>query len=270
MQNYLKDLNATMKYENTALEMKESDFCENQDQREHLKLLLNSALGKFNQKEKKINSRFIRTTRELQTMLEEQDIIDLNDISDNICQVNYRTNFSSKNRKTNPTILAFITANARISLHQKIIQLVKKNFTPFYCDTDSILYAGPKNVKSPLKISLAFGDFKHELGEEAIIQKFEAFGRKNFSVTYAKRNSSNVQTIMKVCGISLDSKIAQDQLRDAYIRKEKQPKITQIRLLRQKNISLPLPSLQYVTLNNVDVRCERKLGKDKSTLPWGF
>lgn len=216
-----------MKFKNSPLELKLSDFVENCEHREHLKLLLNSALGKFNQKEKQINSRFIRTSRELQSLLEDKtDIVDLNDISDNVCQVNYRTSFPSKNRKTNPTILAFITANARISLHKKIMQLKRQKFVPFYCDTDSILYAGPKGIEPPLNISLAFGDFKHELGEKTTIEKFEAFGRKNFAITYTNNTTQTSQTLMKVCGLALDSKIVQERIRNAHVLQEKKSKNT--------------------------------------------
>ncbi len=48
-----------MKYSNTSLELKLSDFVESPAVREHVKLLLNSALGKFNQKDTKIASKFV-------------------------------------------------------------------------------------------------------------------------------------------------------------------------------------------------------------------
>ncbi len=273
MKKYLKELNLTMHYEDSQLELKESDFFENPELRQHIKLLLNSALGKFNQKEKRIRSCFIRTTKDIERLLQDEtEITNLNDISDTICHVNYRTTFKSRNRRTNPTVLAFITAKARVFLHKKIIYLSKEGFKPYYCDTDSILYSGPPNQPSPLKYSLAFGDFKQELGENSIITKFEAYGRKNFLVTYKdKTGNEPVKTLMKVCGMSLQSKIVQDEINEASIRKEKNPKISQIRHIFNKDISVHLPSHKYLKLNNVYLRCERKIEEiDAATVPWGY
>ncbi len=261
-----------MEFTNTPLELASSDFQENKQVREHVKLLLNSALGKFNQKDPEISSKFVRNSEDIDRLLAaNKEIIDFNDISDHICQVQFRTNYRSKNRRKNPTILAFITARARIFLHKKILLLAKENFSPFYCDTDSILFAGPKEMSVPLQYSLAFGDFKHELGETANITSFQAYGRKNFSIVY--ENEKGSQSIVKVCGMNLESKIVQDELTEVAKEKKKYPKLTQIRKVYQKEIGVRLPSIHAVTLNNVKFNCERKVEIESDNLvtkPWGY
>ncbi len=157
-------------------------------------------------------------------------------------------------------------------MHKKIILLVKKGFKPYYCDTDSILFSGPKDSRVPLTFSLAFGDFKHELGEKTKISRFEAFGRKNFSISY--ENQTGPQTLVKVCGMTLESKIVQDELAHAAEIRESAPKLTQIRKIFRKEIGLRCPSLQRTTLNKgMKLSCERKLDtdtEDRSTKPWGY
>ncbi len=261
-----------MKYANTPLQLAVGDFKENAAVREHVKLLLNSALGKFNQKDTQIASKFVRTAKDIDNLLKEsKEIIDFNDISEHICQVNFRTNFRSNNRRSNPTILAFVTAKARIFLHKKILLLEKHKFRPYYCDTDSILFSGPPTAKIPLNFSLAFGDFKHELGEDSKITRFEGYGRKKFSISY--ENQEGNQSLMKVCGMTLESHIAQEEFVAAAKRKEKCPKITQIRKIFQKELGLRCPSVQHVTFNNKHLSCERKICKETNdicTEPWGY
>ena len=186
--------------------------------------------------------------------------------------MNLRSNFTFQNRKTNPVILAFITAKARISLHKAIMTLVANQFSPYYCDTDSILFSGPKDAKIPLKFGMAFGDFKHELGEKSKILKFEAYGRKNFSIFFSNTDGKS-NHLIKVCGMTLESQIVQKEIEDIFLFEKEKPKITQIRKIFSKNMSLRLPSIQRITLNNIDLRCERKNdGKcpNLTTKPWGY
>ena len=276
LNQYLDDLNGAMKFKNTRLELFRNDFKENLELRQHIKLLLNSALGKFNQQPNRVTTKFIRTTEELEKLLREgNEIVDLNDISDFICQVNLRSNFPMQSRKTNPIILAFITAKARISLHKYILLLRSKNFSPFYCDTDSILFSGPINKPIPLEFSLAFGHFKHDLGKDSIIDKFEAYGRKNFSICYRRKGETKGATknVIKVCGMTLKSAIVQEEMKTVLENATAKPKITQVRKIFKKDLAIRVPSVQRITFNNVDFRCERIIETScpyLTTKPWGY
>ena len=271
LNKYIADINKTMEFSGN-LELSLTDFSKNFDLQRHIKLLLNSALGKFNQKDIQIRSRFLRTTEDFEKIFstENERIVDVNDISDNICHVNVQSNYPSKNRRTNPAILAFVTANARLFLHKKILLLKEKQFQPYYCDTDSILFAGKKEVSIPLKFSLAFGDFKHDLGECAKIQEFRAYGRKNFSLKYEKEGET--KTLTKVCGMSLNSKIVQEEIKSIEMSETQKPQISQFRKVYDKNIRSREPILQKVAYNKSDFRCQRKLcdSNDVLTKPWGF
>ncbi len=261
-----------MEFEGTELQLKQEDFKEDVETCQHLKVLLNSALGKFNQKNSHIHSKFLRSTEDFEKLFKEgAEIIDINDISDFICQVNIKSNVCVRNKKTNPIILAFITARARVDLHSHIKNLVAQQFVPFYCDTDSILFSGPTKRKVPLPFSLAFGDFKHELGENTTIKKFESYGKKNFSIAYESGNERKM--LMKVSGLSLQSKLMQEEMVRIFEDRRKCPKIPQIRQLFEKKFSIALPSVQQISFNNVDVRCERKISSkcpNLSTKPWGY
>ncbi len=263
-----------MNFEDTVLQLEMKDFKEDEGTRQHLKLLLNSALGKFNQKNSQVYSKFLRTTKDFEKIFQSgEEIVEINDISDYLCQVNLKSNFRTQNRRTNPIILAFITAKARVNLHTHILNLVKRNFCPYYCDTDSILFSGPRQKNIPLQFSLAFGDFKHELGENVSIKKFEAYGRKNFAIAYERQDHDEHKILMKVCGLSLQSKIMQDEVSLLFAEKKKKPKLAQIRQIFKKKLSIGVPSVQQITFNNVDIRCERKIistCSKLSTEPWGF
>ncbi len=260
-----------MEFSNSPLQLEENSFKQNLEAREHIKLLLNSALGKFNQKNTNIASKLVRTTAEIEELFKEcgDSIVDFNDISSSICQVHFKTNTPIKSRQRNPTILAFVTARARISLHKNIMHLVANNCQPFYTDTDSILFSAPtRNI--PLDIGLSFGSFKHELGENTKIKSFRAYGRKHFYLSYQRENKED-DMMVKVAGLTLNSHIAKKDFQEVLV--SPKPQIRQIRNIFQKYTHTKSAEVRYVTMNNVDYRCERKVNRDcpiLSTKPWGF
>ncbi len=274
MKRLLQDINDTMKFTNTNLELRPNDIQENEVVRQHIKLLLNSALGKLNQKQHYIRNSFVKSAEEMEKLFEEKrdKIIGFNDDHEDICQVFYEGNNSILNRKRNPTCLAFITAKARIFLHKRILDLAEKNFLPFYVDTDSILFAGnSKKHLCPLKFGHAFGDFKHELGENTTITSFNCMGRKNFSLIYNENGGGEEKRLTKICGMSLNSKISQEQF--ALSISKRNPKLTQVRAIFDKDKDFRIPHVQERTLNNVNIRCERKVDNKSPyhvTYPWGF
>lgn len=266
-------MNDVMEFTNTPLELDKESFKENFEAREHIKLLLNSALGKFNQKTSNINSKLVRSSMEMEKLFEEcgENIVDFNEITDSLCQVHLKSNSPThiQNRQKNPTILAFVTARARISLHKNLMNLVAHNYKPFYTDTDSILFSGP-NKNYPLEFGLSFGSFKHELGENAKIKKFQGYGRKNFYLSFQKPNEHD-DMLVKIAGLSLNSELAKKDFKNLFL--DPKPKIRQVRNVFQKHSQTKSTQIRYITINNVDFQCERKVSEDcpiLSTKPWGF
>ena len=264
-----------MGYAGTSLELKIKDFEDSPNVRKHIKLLLNSALGKFNQKQQHISNTFVSNSEEMQQLFQErgEDILGFNDLDENLCHVtlsNKSVNSKFKSRKTNPTVLAFITAKARIMLHRNIIHLTNNGFQPYYVDTDSILFSGNKSICPPLNFGLAFGQFKHELGETTEITEFQAYGRKNFLLRYQNQENMQKKMLAKVCGMTLNSKISQDEF--SKLACERRPKITQVRNFFESSVRHHQPRVQTVTYNNVEIRCERRICQDNilSTKPWGY
>ncbi len=255
------------------LKLTKNDFKENQEIRDHIKILLNSALGKFNQKSHHISNKFITNSTEMEKLFQEsgENILGFNDLDENICHVVLKTTGGVKQRKTSPTLLAFITAKSRILLHKSLIQLVEAGFVPYYCDTDSILFSGKKNKTPPIKFGLGFGTFKHELGERTKIREFTGYGRKNFFIRYEENDSNEQKILAKICGMTLSSKIAQDEFaKKAW---EKNPKFTQVRNMFLSPFSASSPTIHSITHNNINIRCERKICEDskiQQTLPWGY
>ena len=262
-----------MGFENSRLQLEKNDFKDEPDRREHIKLLLNSSLGKFNQTSQNVSTKFIRSAGEMDNLFQNhaEDIIDFIDINSTVCQVNLRSNFPSKNRRTNPIILAFITAKTRIFLHQQIVKLTKANMLPYYTDTDSILFTAKTNVRPPLEFGLGFGNFKHELGEKSTIKKFHAYGRKNFFIAYENEHSKKESLLTKIAGMTLNSQLAKGEFKKLVV--EKNPKLAQIRNVFKQQLRMTIPVVQRVTLNNVEYRCERKVDKNSDNLitkPWGY
>ncbi len=270
---FLRQLNETMEFTNTNLELEVEDFNDNEGVRQHIKLLLNSALGKFNQKNHNIKCKFVKSADELEDLFRQKysEILSFNEM-DSVCQVSLKDNFPLKKRQANPTILAFITANARIFLHKQIMQLVDSQFQPFYTDTDSILFSGPKHCAPPLNFGFAFGDFKHELGENSKILEFKCNGRKNFSLRYETETGKEFVDV-KVAGMTLSSKISQEEL-EKLNGNENAVKITQVRHTCKAKFHKRVPIVQKHSMNTiVSEKCQRIVNENSdilSTYPFGY
>ena len=82
-------INESMQFSDSAIKLTPNDFEENEDLRQHIKLLLNSALGKFSQKNQYISSTFVKCAEDMEKVFEEKgkNIIGFNNDHEDICQV---------------------------------------------------------------------------------------------------------------------------------------------------------------------------------------
>ena len=70
-----------------------------------------------------------------------ENVIDLDEYFCQLVAEEDKKTYTGIDRKTNCTVLAFITARNRIRLHRQMMVLEKDGSNVFYCDTDSILFA---------------------------------------------------------------------------------------------------------------------------------
>ncbi len=200
----------------------------------------------------------------------EETVENVIDIDDFFCQLVTKKEEKSLNidRKTNCTILAFITARNRIRLHRQMIQLQNAGCTLFYCDTDSILFTTLKGEPIPLPISPAIGDFKYEIPETSSILSFDAYGRKNFELSI-DHSQGKIEKITKVCGMTISPKFVQDELKH-------RSKICPIQVKQLRNRFTKEDGIHKATISKFTLKktrnCERRVKTNTpclETVPWG-
>ncbi len=266
-------MNERMGFEGSPLELKEEDFQENENMRQHFKLMLNAGLGKLAQQAGQNETQFVSTHKDISKLWEEQEITDIFGISDSLCQVNTKRKVGRNivPSSSNPIIYAMITARTRILLHKSITLLERNNMNVYYCDCDSILFTANDSDPVPLDIGLAFGQFRSELGDSAKILSFEAHGRKNFRLTYKKNNK--VETLFKLSGISLTSTIAHNVAINNFDLPPNIPskKVPQIRSVQKEKLCTR-KEIRNVKMRQ-DIFCQRRIDRSEMTIrtyPWGF
>ena len=264
-------MNEDMGFLNTKLELSHRDFVENPNARQQFKLVLNSMLGKLAQKPLSEYSRFISDKKELDKVA--LDVSKIHTVTDNFCHISQRLEGRGINTKGNCVVYAFITARNRITLHKNMAELVRNGFELYYCDCDSIIFAGTKERSLPIPVGLSFGDFKEELGREKKIKHFYCLGRKQFKICVQESGSNKEEHFLKVKGISLSSEMVRKKVLNAF-----PEDFSTIEKLEEKEIEVPqLRRIQNSCEKQIfhikaQTNCQRKQCEDvpKSTLPWGF
>jgi hypothetical protein len=97
-------------------------------------------------------------------------------------------------------------------LYEKLETVAKTSFsTLLYCDTDSIIYAHPKE-NNPLKTGPHLGDLTDELKGYVIVE-FASGGNKQYGLLYFPIDEpDNLKYILKVRGITLNNEILSSTL----------------------------------------------------------
>jgi hypothetical protein len=88
-------------------------------------------------------------------------------------------------------------------MHQTILKLEQDGCEPLYCDTDSILFAAPKNYKLPFETGPCLGQWKPVLGEATNIKKFYSLGPRNYCLVY--ECNGKLDYVTKIKGLSVSS-----------------------------------------------------------------
>lgn len=269
-----------MGFENTNLELKVDDFSHNPDLRLQFKLILNSMLGKLAQKPSNEETTIVNSNEQLQEILKKSEVTNINCVNEDFCEVRYKQEGKKAaiDKKGNCIAYAFITARTRIYLHSNLMLLHRRGFKLYYTDCDSIIFSGNQKQRDlPLPLGIAFGDFKAELGENVDIHDFSCLGRKQLQIQYAKRTQSvpSLQFLYKIKGLSLDSKQAQEQVKEHF------PTAETTKQAFQSDLKIPVPQIRRI--NNKTTKqtfclstrsaCQRKVVVDDQnlyTIPWGY
>ncbi len=263
----------------TALQLQMNDIQFNPSKQETYKLLANSMLGKFAQRSQFPQTLFVNSQEQIEEAFAKNELIDFFPVTNEICQLEVLPNEDLKRgpkRSGNCVIAAFVTAYGRIHLHKTLLNLKENGFEPYYVDTDSIIFAGPKQKALPLSISPCLGEFKHELGAKATIQSFACLGRKNYCINYKVDNTQH--TCTKTSGLLLSSTIA-SQATTGYenillARNENKVKTLNVPQIRQfvlkEETKITQKLLNVRVSNEIDVQrfCSHEVTKE--TVPFGY
>ncbi len=264
-----------MGFSGTNLELKLEDFSNDPALRKQFKIIMNSMLGKLAQEITKEKGQFVSSKKELDDLMKTHNITNVNLTSNTFCHVNVEAKKVNQfNKKGNCIVYAFITARTRIFMHQHMTNLQKCGFKLFYSDCDSIIFSGKKDTSPSLPIGFAFGEFKAELGLNTVIKSFSCLGRKQFRLEYFKKETKEKEIIFKLKGISLESKIAKQEVLDKFPK----PHALAEAILSKKKICIPqvrrIQNSYRKQLFHVTSNCssQRKCGGDDhlTTYPWGF
>ena len=179
----LKDMNKSMMIENTNLELKKTDFAKDEDQRNLIKLLLNSTIGKFASRPR-VNTKFVNSKKEFYDVLCTEDVC-LAEVRGDVAKLTVKERKKIYSSKGSMVITAYITARTRIMLHKYAMLIANSGYSLYYTDCDSLFFSGPKNQKVPLPVGTSFGDFKEVYKN---IVSFSCVGRKRYCVTINEEN----------------------------------------------------------------------------------
>ena len=201
----LKDMNKSMMIENTNLELKKTDFAKDEDQRNLIKLLLNSTIGKFASRPR-VNTKFVNSKKEFYDVLCTEDVC-LAEVLGDVAKLTVKERKKIYSSKGSMVITAYITARTRIMLHKYVMLIANSGYSLYYTDCDSLFFSGPKNQKVPLPVGTSFGDFKEVYKN---IVSFSCVGRKRYCVTINEENKK--KSVKKISGLALDSMMTKEEV----------------------------------------------------------
>ncbi len=262
-----------MQFSGTSLELREEDFEDNYRLRDHFKLMLNAALGKFAQKRDVQEVHFLKTNEEINRLANQKKIVSVNDICEDFCQINTQGQ-ESYSPFANSVIYSFITARTRIRLHQSIEALHASGMHIYYCDCDSLLFSASYTAAPPLDIGPSFGQFKNELGRNTKISQFICHGRKNFKLSYTEEENNCKKSLFRIRGISLTSSKAKNIVENSFSPKVV-PDLASIKIpqVRKRSQHMQTKICRQDTCLKQNIECQRYVDfstNSKETFPWGY
>lgn len=164
------------------LRLNKNNIKKNKVARAVAKLALNSLWGKFGMREdmrkhKELNLTLTKNLKEFKEMKKTMEIYNISMITENIVQVEYKSDLDEQILDVSVPIASFTTAHARLRLY-KAMELI--NHDVLYMDTDSLIYV-VKQDKNPIVLGDNLGDFTNELQTDEYIEEFYSSGVKSYA-----------------------------------------------------------------------------------------
>lgn len=151
------------------------------------KALLNSLWGKLAQRAERDEVRYTTSAREFHDLLGDprQDTVDFVHLNEQLdrCVVRRRWPFVQAPETNNLAVACYVTAHARLHLHERLEEVRVAGGRMLYCDTDSVYFVRPRRRAGEQQFLRsegdAFGQLKREWPDRRIVQFFSA-GPKNY------------------------------------------------------------------------------------------
>jgi hypothetical protein len=177
------------------------------------KLMNNNLWGRFSLRNGLCKTTITDCPARLRKMLEDEsiDVIALDVLSPTHIMITYepQKEYIEENASSNLMLSLWVTSAARIHL---LHALQKVANTPgavlLYSDTDSIVFAFPKNQPCPLTTGPHLGMLTDEYPGFTILEWLSG-GCKNYALRMVDNNTGEEKTVLRVRGITLSADVCQ-------------------------------------------------------------
>jgi hypothetical protein len=190
----------------SSLALFPDDLVRDDKKRQFFKLLGNAIIGKLGQNSEFPKDHFVHSESEILKYVKDKNstIEDIELVnSDTIYLRVAKKKKSSKNNRTgNCLIYAYLTAYARIGMHETTCNLTSNGATVYAIEADAIAFSCPSDVQ-PMQFGEAIGSFKSEYPN---IEAYSTLGPKTSAIQYCIGDKLN--SIVKVKGLNLSGDLA--------------------------------------------------------------
>lgn len=275
-------INAKMRFTEPSLSLDPSNVKDNKPLKQFFKDFANATYGRFALHSNYSKRAFVRSQHELENLVSSPnvDVLEFFPVGDSTMEIEYLNNAAIRPSKEGCLIYtALINAKSRILMHQTISKLEQDGCEALYCDTDSILFAAPKNFSLPFEIGPCLGQWKPVLGEAAQIKKFYSLGPRNYCLVY--ECDGKLDYVTKIKGLSVSSanlqSVISPELYETYLKSHFENEVlsTYIPQMRQ-SVNPQTKSFKHIMMSQrFDNELHLKrfiLKKDSShkTFPYGY
>lgn len=212
--HYCHKLNQEMSFVDAGLILTPANCHSNSVKENYVKLCLNSLYGRFAIHSNNVEHIFCKSVHDIEvhTSNPNSEILDFFTVNDSIIEmVVEKKKLVTASRHSNMYFTAIINARARIFIYDLSRQLEDLNCKILSIDTDSICFTHPPNFTYPFNLSIAFGSFKHVLGENTTVKAFYSLGVRSYVIIYTDETGCE-KYLTKVKGMSLASHNLDDSL----------------------------------------------------------
>lgn len=212
-EDFCQDMNKANQFEN-ELELSPALLKPNASMRKTYKEVLCSILGKMAQINSKTNCKVIKSQSSLTSLFysPESKIDDIFAVG-KACLVITSPKKLRKptvNKKSSMIVYAYITAQSRIFMHQKMMDLRRMSCRLIALSNDCLYFVASLNVTLPFEIGKHFGTFKHEYNPNHI-KAYLSFGMK-FTSLYLSGDNGTFETVIKARGFCLKTALIKEAL----------------------------------------------------------